>query len=282
MKLLKLKKTNTMKTFNQAPLPFQGQKRKFIKDFKEALKEYPSDAIYVDLFGGSGLLSHAVKSVYPNARVVWNDFDNYAERLANISKTNQILAYIREILKDYPDGKRIIGEPRDLILERLTKEKGFVDWITISSSILFSAKYITSLDELHKQTLYNNIKQSDYNADGYLQGVERVQMDYKALFEQFKNVENVVLLLDPPYLSTDVSSYKMDYWRIGDYLDILNLLDNKPYFYFTSEKSQIIELAQWMSENGFKRSPFDRATIKIIHTSLNYSAKYNDIMIYKR
>lgn len=66
-----------MKTFNQAPLPFQGQKRRFIKDFKEALKEFPEDAIYVDLFGGSGLLSHAVKSVYPNAQVLWNDFDDW-------------------------------------------------------------------------------------------------------------------------------------------------------------------------------------------------------------
>lgn len=286
METIKTKKTNTMKTFNQAPLPFQGQKRKFIKDFKEALKEYPSDAVYVDLFGGSGLLSHAVKSVYPNARVVWNDFDNYAHRLANISKTNKILADFREILKDYPQElrrkERMPSTHIEQILERLRQEKGFVDWITISSSILFSAKYITSLDELHKQNLFNNVVKSDYNADGYLQGVERMQMDYKALFEQFKNIKNVVFLLDPPYLSTDVSSYKMDYWRIGDYLDILNLLDDKPYFYFTSEKSQIIELAQWMSEKGFKKNPFDGATIKIIHTSLNYSAKYNDIMIYKR
>lgn len=281
MKTIKPKKTNTMKTFNQAPLPFQGQKRRFIKDFKEALKEFPADAIYIDLFGGSGLLSHAVKSVYPNARVVWNDFDNYAERLANISKTNQILADIRGKLKDCPDNKRITEDIRERILKRLSKEKGFVDWITLSSSLLFSAKYITSFDELNKQTLYNNIKQSDYSADGYLQGVERVQMDYKDLFKQFKNVENVVLLLDPPYLSTDTSSYKMDYWRLCDYLDIINLLDNKPYFYFTSEKSQIIELTQWMSENGFKKNPFDKATIKIINTTLNYSAKYNDIMIYK-
>ena len=36
-----------MKTFNQAPLPFQGQKRKFIKDFKEALKEFSENADYI-------------------------------------------------------------------------------------------------------------------------------------------------------------------------------------------------------------------------------------------
>ena len=75
-----------MKIYNQAPLPFQGQKRRFLKSFKEALKSFPSDAVYVDLFGGSGLLSHTVKSVYPEAKVIYNDFDNYSERLKNIPK----------------------------------------------------------------------------------------------------------------------------------------------------------------------------------------------------
>lgn len=67
--------------------------------------------------------------------------------------------------------------------------------------------------------------------------MERVQIDYRELFNLYKTTENVVFLIDPPYLSTDTSTYKnMDYWRISDYLDILNLLDEKPYFYFTSEK----------------------------------------------
>lgn len=45
-----------MKTFNQAPLPFQGQKRRFLKHFKEALKDFPEDAIYVDLFRWFGAI----------------------------------------------------------------------------------------------------------------------------------------------------------------------------------------------------------------------------------
>ncbi|WP_256948482.1 DNA adenine methylase [Flavobacterium psychrophilum] len=64
------------KNFTKAPLPFMGQKRKFLKQFKPALKKYSESATYVDLFGGSGLLSHTVKSIYPGAKVVYNDFDN--------------------------------------------------------------------------------------------------------------------------------------------------------------------------------------------------------------
>src|SRR5690606_31268545 len=50
-----------MKNYKQAPLPFQGQKRRFINDFTAALKNYPENTVYVDQFGGSGLLSHTVK-----------------------------------------------------------------------------------------------------------------------------------------------------------------------------------------------------------------------------
>ena len=272
-----------MKIYNQAPLPFQGQKRRILKSFKDALKSFPSDAVYVDLFGGSGLLSHTVKSVYPEAKVIYNDFDNYSERLKNIPKTNKILVDIRSILNDEPREKRVIGEKREQILDLLRAEKGFVDYITLSSNLLFSANYVTCLEDLEKVSIYNNTKKSDYQSEEYLEGVERVQMDYRDLYSLYKNTENVVFLIDPPYLSTDTKTYhNMDYWKLTDYLDILNLLEGKPYFYFTSEKSQVIELAEWMSENGFKRSPFDGATTIVIHTSLNYSSKYNDIMIYKK
>lgn len=49
------------KEYLSAPLPFVGQKRMFARKFKEVLKEFPDDAIYIDLFGGSGLLSHIKK-----------------------------------------------------------------------------------------------------------------------------------------------------------------------------------------------------------------------------
>ena len=40
-----------------APLPFVGQKRMFAKEFIKVLDQFPDDTVFVDLFGGSGLLS---------------------------------------------------------------------------------------------------------------------------------------------------------------------------------------------------------------------------------
>ena len=65
-----------MKNMNlSAPLPFVGQKRMFAKEFIKVLEQFPEDTVFVDLFGGSGLLSHIAKRSKPDATVVYNDFD---------------------------------------------------------------------------------------------------------------------------------------------------------------------------------------------------------------
>ena len=84
--------------YNSAPLPFQGQKRRFIGEFRKALSQFPDAAVFVDLFGGSGLLSHVAKQERPEARVVYNDFDDFHLRLENIPKTNALLAKIRNFV----------------------------------------------------------------------------------------------------------------------------------------------------------------------------------------
>lgn len=81
--------------YNSAPLPFQGQKRRFIGEFRKALSRFPDAATFVDLFGGSGLLSHVAKRERPDARVIYNDFDDFHLRLENIPRTNALLAKIR-------------------------------------------------------------------------------------------------------------------------------------------------------------------------------------------
>ena len=216
-----------MKNYTQSPLPFQGQKRKFLNHVKQVLTNSSEDATYVDLFGGSGILSHTVKQLKPNAKVVYNDYDDFSKRLA---------------------------------------------------------KYVTNYNDLTKQTFYNNVRQSNYVTDDYLAGVEIVHQDYKELFDQYKDLDNVVFLVDPPYLSTDTSTYTNDkYWKLKDYLNVLDVLVNTNYLYFTSNKSQIVELCQWMEDRTSiaEVNPFSGSTTVCINTTLNHSAKYTDMMLYK-
>ena len=64
-------------------------------------------------------------------------------------------------------------------------------------------------------------------------------------------------------------------------MNVLKVIEDTSYFYFTSNKSQIIELCDWMENNGYCKNPFDDSTTVTIDAQLTHNAKYNDIMIYK-
>ena len=271
------------KMYLSAPLPFMGQKRMFAREYIKVLEGFKDARVFVDLFGGSGLLSHITKCKRPDATVVYNDFDGYRERLANIPRTNLLLADLRGIAKDVPRLKPIKGAARERILERLEREErewGYVDYITLSSSLMFSMKYKTNLEGMRKETLYNTIRMTDYPlcAD-YLDGLAVVSCDYRELYERYKDVPGVVFLADPPYLSTEVGTYKM-YWRLADYLDVLNVLRGKAFVYFTSNKSQIVELCEWMGKNRTLGNPFEGCGKSEFNAHMNYNAGYTDMMLY--
>lgn len=257
----------------------------FAREFIKVLEQFNDKTVFVDLFGGSGLLSHITKCQRPDATVVYNDFDGYRERLQAIPQTNILLADFRRLAAGVPKDKPIRGAVRERILERIAmaeREWGYVDYITVSSALMFSMKYATSLEAMRKETLYNNIRKTDYPpCPDYLDGLTITSCDYKELYEKYKDVPGVVFLVDPPYLSTEVGTYKM-YWRLSDYLDVLNVLRDKPFVYFTSNKSSIIELCEWLGENKTLGNPFKNCGKVEFNAHMNYSAKYTDIMLYKK
>jgi len=273
------------KSYQQAPLPFQGQKRRFYKPFKESLKAFQTCNVFVDLFGGSGLLSQWTKETRPDAIVIYNDFDNYSRRVSNVENTNRLLAQFREILKNEPVDKIISKEAKAAILKAIQREEkksGYVDYITISSSLLFSMNYATNYADLAKQTMYNVVRKNDYQpAPDYLTGVEIVNMDYRQLFDRWKHVHGVVFMVDPPYLSTDCTTYS-NYWKLANYLDVLQTLKATNYYYFTSNKSSILELTDWLEKNHGGDNPFTGSMRVDVNARMNHSSGYTDIMLYKK
>ena len=269
------------KTYSTPPLPFRGNKRYFVKKFREVLNDFHDIEVVVDLFGGSGLLSRAAKDVLPHARVIYNDFDGYTQRLENIERTNEIFDLIRpfiygvDTLKRVPEGKR----NKILDLLPLQEEKGFVDYITLSSGLLWTGQFATSLETLSKHPFYNNARQTPYSAEGYLDGLEVTCKDFRELFEEFKDREKVLFLLDPPYLQTDMDSYhNSDFWTLAETLDVVRMMMGSKFIFFTSDKSDIPELLDWLSENT---SGFDFVKEAEIHQRTSYSDKihhYEDYM----
>lgn len=272
--------------YKSAPLPFVGQKRMFAKEFIKVLEQFPAKTVFVDLFGGSGLLSHIAKRTKPESTVIYNDFDNFRLRLRHIPNTNRLLADLRKIVGDsVPHNKPIKGELRERIFERIDQEEratGYVDFITLSSSVMFSMKYRLNVPDMRKEVLYNSIKKNDYPlCSDYLDGLEITSCDYKELFNRYKDTSGVVFLVDPPYLSTDVGTYNM-YWKMSDYLDVLNVLTGHSFVYFTSNKSSILELCEWMGRNQSLGNPFKNAVKVEFNAHMNYNASYTDMMLFKK
>ena len=107
----------------KAPLPFQGQKKNFLPRFENILRRTsPRIHTIVDLFGGSGLLSRAAKTICPQCEVIYNDFDDYHIRLEHIDETNTILDWIRDVMSVYPKNVKIEDNDKHKILNYLKRK----------------------------------------------------------------------------------------------------------------------------------------------------------------
>ena len=102
----------------------------------------------------------------------------------------------------------------------------------------------------------------------------------RELVDRYRDSPDVVFLIDPPYMATDISTYRMD-WKLTDYLDVLLVLKGHPFIYFTSGKSPILDFCRWMEEHPETGNPFKGAGMSTLTARMNYSSSYTDIMLYK-
>lgn len=154
-------------TFKQAPLPFIGQKRMFLKHFETVLNEnIKGDGegwTIIDTFGGSGLLSHAAKVMKPKTHVIYNDFDGYAERLVHIDDTNALRAQIfAKIGNTTPKNKRLPKSLKAEIIQIIDEFQGYKDLNCLASWLLFSGQQVGSLEELYRKDFWHCVRLSDY------------------------------------------------------------------------------------------------------------------------
>ena len=232
-----------MKTYSRAPLPFLGSKNHFVKQYRELLKHATGIDTVVDLFGGSGILSRIAKDVLPNARVVYNDFDNYCARLEMIPTTNAIVERLRSVVDGVKYQGRIPPQMEEECLRVIGEyeRSGRVDYITLSGRLLFSPHRKTSYEEFKREGFYNTLGKTQYDASGYLDGLEVVHKDFRELIKIFGQFKNVLYIADPPYTQTQYWHYDGDSWNERDDAYLIRALHGSKYIFFTSDKTGIIE-----------------------------------------
>ena len=270
-----------MKKYNKAPLPFQGQKRNFLKIFNPELKKLCGDGdgwTIIDVFGGSGLLAHNAKYTCRKARVIFNDYDDFQSRLSRINETEQIRKELVSMTKDVDKINPISLEIKNKIIEYLkNKEKEWkLDYHTISSYLIFSGNFIYSIEEMNLRNLYKRTAIQTLDCEGYLTGVERIRKCFTELLKE-KIDGKVLYLLDPPYINT-IQGYHRDkssYFGLLSQLALFELM-KPPFFYFTSNRSEIMDFVEKPSVYSHL---FDNCEIFTKTGSVNSSAAFIDILI---
>lgn len=264
MSNLLFKETDEICFYQKPPLVFQGNKKQIIRVFKQLMYSYKdyilrnnireTDIIFLDCFGGSGLLSNTIKCVFLKSLVVWNDFDNYQQRLDNIEITNEICKEIKQICAKYRFNSKISTQDKEIILniiesyrEKYTDSK--IDYISLGSFLLFSGCYVKDFESLKKSSFFWKKGEANKNKKGYLAGVKRESMDFKELIAKYKKIAKMqnkilFLILDPPYLQTNTECYTPNYYTLKEFLYLMEIVE-KPFVLFSSERSDIKPFIEW-------------------------------------
>ena len=251
---------------SKPPLPFQGNKSIWKPFFQQVISEIPNgnDRTFVDLFGGSFYLSYLIHKQFPGARIICNDYDNYKERLEHIPETNELLRLIKEVVTAKKQ-KLISKENKQQINDIIINYEGYKDVITLSSNLIFSSLMFTELEPFLNHEFYNVLNKSDYdtNYSDYIEGIEFVCCDWKELYNEFKNNDYIIYIADPPYLYTDKSGYSSPYWNLKNALEVLEILKEKNFIVYASEKPGIITIINYLKSQGvdyqdFKSVQYDR------------------------
>nr|DAT66766.1 MAG TPA: DNA adenine methylase [Caudoviricetes sp.] len=274
-----------MRYTTSAPLPFMGQKRRWVNDLVALLSDATEPTTVVDVFGGSGLLSRLAKDLYPSAHVIYNDHDNYTDRLHHIEDTERLRQEIVQILDPVKCNARVPDHLKERILQTVRAHDvrySYVDWLTLSTWVLFTGGYARSIDELARKTLYNSPSRTALaGADAsarYLQGLDIVSTDWRVLLEEYRDNKNVLYIVDPPYLGTSLDGYAGRVWTCNDYIDLATSIPNESVLYFTSEKFDFIPAFRRVAPSHVLSVS---STIKRI-SRISGSGIYNHELLYYR
>lgn len=260
------------------PLPFKENERNYIEILLRflQLRGFDENFTYFDVFGGSGIISHNIKFRYPKAEVIYNDFDYYTRRIAVLPYTNEIMSRIYEVLKDnYKVNEKISETDKAEILKILSDyQNDKIDFLTLSSALSYGGFYKGSIENFLKSPFFYRKAKIQREANGYLKGVKIIHKDFKEVLKM-ANAHNgkKLLILDPPYLLTDLSAYSKSNWRLTDFLFLIDNI-KPPFIFFSSAKSQMREI--------FKYRKIKK--IEIINLSVTYKTRFEaskDYFFYK-
>lgn len=264
-----------MKIYRKSPLPFLGQKYRRLNQLDDSIAKLQKGSTVVDLFGGSGLISHYIKRKRPDLTVVYNDFDDFKRRLENIDETNRHLSNIKTLVTS-DKNSRLTPPEKQAILSYLERQesKGFIDLITIASSIQFGGKNSGTIEQLRKNSMYNNMRKNPYFVcETYLAGLQIVRKDAFSLLDKYKG--DAFFIVDPPYLATISTPYRQTFGET-QHVKLLKALERQRFIYFAGCPDALAQLTR-----KYNLTTLNDARAVTADVTLNYHARVKDSIYFR-
>lgn len=180
-----------------------------------------------------------------------------------ITMLHDLICYWKRIRFGCSGGTLLGGIPREGSVKRYPEQFNRLlkylealpedtDWITLGTWLLFSGKYSVSKRDLItkiKQSCWNNLIKNPLCKGSYLNGVERVSGDWRDILSMYGYLNDVCLIVDPPYLYTDNDGYCKDI-TAQDTLDLFEVtLRNNSFMLFTTGRLDIVDLIMRLDKN---------------------------------
>jgi len=228
-----------------SPLGCMGSKKNEMKYlFPLILPHINNNITFVEPFCGSSVVSYNIYKQKPDAKYHINDIDeiriDFYINMKDGNKRNELYKLEKNILKE--------GAPKYYeITKTNNKDYDSLYYKKIISSRIHSFR--NGIFPTNKKIILHNISDDWIN---FFKNSNITNYDYKQIFKQYKDDENVFLYLDPPYNNSYNASYASYENKVDNnnniidntiiYLDLLNLLNEaKCKVLFSINKNAITE-----------------------------------------
>lgn len=221
--------------------------------------------IALDPFGGSGMVSRAIKDAGMANHVVYGDFDGYARRVRYMQSPAAMEhhGHVRGLLRGIGRDKRIPDDITKSIATYFHDAPG--DVLDVWLPYLSFAGKDSAVRDIASIGRYNRVPAKWPNATGWLDGLQTIHgTDARDIIKAFAPFQQrTLVVLDPPYPGTHGASYRDASWSISDYEAMINDLLAQgvdTILVFGDDRSGVMAMMNDVPASKMKRIEFDIKT----------------------
>lgn len=218
---------------NHFYISYAGNKRNEINEIYDNINFEGIDTI-IEPYCGSCSMSYHIWLKHPNFKFILNDNNSYLLEMFNIIRDDdELINFEKKIIELIPD---ILNDKRNYL--EFTKQNNVYAWFvankfySIRPGLFPMNKKFKTLD-IKKCPVVNFFKNAN---------IEFYDIDGIECYENYKNSENNLILLDPPYLNSCNDFYLDSTINIYEHLLNNDIKNEKSKICLILEKNWIIDL----------------------------------------